>query len=69
MEDALIRRIALATIALALLGLLGFFLLAWRPAIAPIEPPKLTLVIDAGTIIHPIQTAPRPRLKERSSGD
>ena len=53
MEDALIRRIALATIALALLGLLGFFLLAWRPAIAPIEPPKLTLVIDAGTIIHP----------------
>jgi CO/xanthine dehydrogenase Mo-binding subunit len=53
MEDALIRRIALATIALAVLGLLGFFLLAWRPAIAPIEPPKLTLIIDAGTIFHP----------------
>ncbi len=30
MEDALIRRIALATIALAVLGLLGFFLLS-RP--------------------------------------
>src|SRR5258708_19932355 len=34
------RRIAVAMIALAVLGLLGFFLLAWRPAIAPIEPPS-----------------------------
>jgi mono/diheme cytochrome c family protein len=39
MEDALIRRIALAMLAAVVLGLLGFFLLAWRPAIAPIEPP------------------------------
>jgi mono/diheme cytochrome c family protein len=36
----MVRRIALAMIALAVLGLLGFFLLAWRPAIAPIEPPS-----------------------------
>ena len=39
MEDALIRRIALAMLAAVVLGLLGVFLLAWRPAIAPIEPP------------------------------
>jgi mono/diheme cytochrome c family protein len=39
MEDALIRRIALAMLAAVVLGLLGFFLLAWRPAIAPIEAP------------------------------
>jgi mono/diheme cytochrome c family protein len=42
MEDALIRRIALAMLAAVVLGLLGFFLLAWRPAIAPIEPPTAT---------------------------
>jgi mono/diheme cytochrome c family protein len=40
MEDALIRRIAIAIVAAAVLGLLGFSLLAWRPAIAPIEPPS-----------------------------
>jgi mono/diheme cytochrome c family protein len=40
MEDALIRRIAIAIVAAAVLGLLGLFLLAWRPAIAPIEPPS-----------------------------
>src|SRR5580658_1145334 len=36
----MIRRIAIAIVAAAVLGLLGFFLLAWRPAIAPIEPPS-----------------------------
>ena len=36
----MIRRIAIAVVAAAVLGLLGFFLLAWRPAIAPIEPPN-----------------------------
>jgi mono/diheme cytochrome c family protein len=40
MEDALIRRIAIAIVAAAVLGLLGFSLLAWRPAIAPIERPS-----------------------------
>ena len=35
----MIRRIALAMLAAVVLGLLGFFLLAWRRAIAPIEPP------------------------------
>ncbi len=35
----MVRHIALAMIAAAVLGLLGFFLLVWRPAIAPIEPP------------------------------
>jgi mono/diheme cytochrome c family protein len=35
----LIRRIAIAIVAAALFGLLGFFILAWRPAIAPIAPP------------------------------
>jgi mono/diheme cytochrome c family protein len=32
-------RIAIAIVAAAVLGLMGFFFLAWRPAIAPIEPP------------------------------
>ena len=36
----MIRRIAIAMVAAAVLGLLGFFLLAWRPAIAPIERPS-----------------------------
>jgi mono/diheme cytochrome c family protein len=35
----MVRRIAIAIVAAAVLGLVGFFLLAWRPAIAPIEPP------------------------------
>jgi mono/diheme cytochrome c family protein len=35
----MVRRIALAMTAAAVLGLLGFVLLAWRPAIAPIAPP------------------------------
>ena len=39
MEDALIRRLAIILVGTVLLGLLGFFLLAWRPAIAPIAPP------------------------------
>ena len=38
----MVRRIAIAMVAAAVLGLLGFFLLAWRPAIAPIEPPSRT---------------------------
>jgi mono/diheme cytochrome c family protein len=37
---ALIWRIAIATVGAALVGLLGFFVLAWRPTIAPIEPPS-----------------------------
>jgi mono/diheme cytochrome c family protein len=36
----MVRRIALAMIALAVVGLLGFFLLAWRSAIAPVGPPS-----------------------------
>src|SRR6266481_3696087 len=36
----MIRRIAIAMFAAAILGLIGFFLLAWRPAIAPVEPPS-----------------------------
>src|SRR5215469_8563971 len=35
-----IRRIAIAVAALVLLGLLGFFILSWRSAIAPIERPN-----------------------------
>jgi len=35
----MIRRIAIAILAVALLGLAGFWLLARRPAIAPIGPP------------------------------
>jgi hypothetical protein len=34
------QRIAVAMLAAAVLGLLGFSLLAWRPAITPIEPPE-----------------------------
>jgi mono/diheme cytochrome c family protein len=34
-----IRRIAIALIAITCFGLLGLFLLSWRPAIAPIERP------------------------------
>jgi mono/diheme cytochrome c family protein len=34
------RRIAIGTIAAVVLGLLGFFILAWRRAIAPIDPPN-----------------------------
>jgi mono/diheme cytochrome c family protein len=40
MEDALIWRFVIATVGAALIGLLGFFVLAWRPVIAPIEPPS-----------------------------
>jgi len=35
------KRIFVSIIALALLGILGFGVLAWRPAIAPIAPPPL----------------------------
>jgi mono/diheme cytochrome c family protein len=35
----MVRRIAIAIVAAAVLGLAGFFVLAWRPAIAPIAPP------------------------------
>ena len=38
--DAMIRRIAIAVVALVFLGLLGFSLLSWRAAIAPIERPN-----------------------------
>lgn len=33
----MIRRIAIAAVAIALIGLVGFCILAWRPAIAPLE--------------------------------
>jgi mono/diheme cytochrome c family protein len=33
----MIRRIAIAVVALAFVGLVGFSFLSWRPAIAPIE--------------------------------
>ena len=36
----MIRRIAVAVVALAFLGLLGFSSLSWRAAIAPIERPN-----------------------------
>jgi mono/diheme cytochrome c family protein len=36
----MIRRIAIAILAAAILGLAGLLLLAWRPAIAPIAPPN-----------------------------
>jgi mono/diheme cytochrome c family protein len=36
----MIRRIAIAAVAIALIGLMGFCILAWRPAIAPIERPN-----------------------------
>ena len=36
----MIRRIAIAAVALAFLGLLVFSLLSWRAAIAPIERPN-----------------------------
>jgi hypothetical protein len=39
-QGAMIRRIAIAVAALAFLGLLGFSLLSWRAAIAPIEGPN-----------------------------
>src|SRR6202521_3907601 len=35
----MVRSFAIAIVAAAVLGLVGFFLLAWRPAIAPIAPP------------------------------
>jgi mono/diheme cytochrome c family protein len=38
----MIARIAVAIVAAAALGVVGFFVLAWRPAIAPIEPPSRT---------------------------
>jgi len=36
----MIRRIALAAAALLLAGLVGFFVVCWRPSIAPIERPN-----------------------------
>jgi hypothetical protein len=36
----MIRRIAIAVVGLFFLGLLGFSLLSWRAAIAPIERPN-----------------------------
>ena len=39
-HDAMIRRIAIAVVALAFLGLLGFSLSSWRAGIAPVEPPN-----------------------------
>ena len=36
----MIRRIAIGVVALVFLGLLGFSLLSWRAAIAPIERPN-----------------------------
>jgi mono/diheme cytochrome c family protein len=35
----MVRRVAIAIVAAAVLGLTGFLFLAWRPAIAPIAPP------------------------------
>jgi len=37
-----VRRTAIAVIAVALFALIGFASLAWRPAIAAIEPPAKT---------------------------
>jgi mono/diheme cytochrome c family protein len=34
-----LKRIVISVAAVGVLGLLGFFVLAWRPAIAPIDPP------------------------------
>lgn len=39
-QGAMIRRIAVAVVALVFLGLLGFSWLSWRAAIAPIERPN-----------------------------
>ena len=36
----MVRRVAIAIVAAAVLGLIGFFFLAWRPAIDPIAPPN-----------------------------
>jgi mono/diheme cytochrome c family protein len=36
----LIRRILIGIVAAAILGSLGFLVLAWRPAIAPVDPPN-----------------------------
>jgi mono/diheme cytochrome c family protein len=35
----MLKRIVIGLVGVAILGLLGFFALAWRPAIAPIDPP------------------------------
>jgi mono/diheme cytochrome c family protein len=38
-EDTVFKKLLIAVIALGCLGLAGFGLLAWRPAIAPVAPP------------------------------
>src|ERR1700731_4161493 len=35
----MLKRVVIGVVGVAMLGLLGFFALAWRPAIAPIDPP------------------------------
>ena len=35
----MIRRIAIAIVAAAIVAIVGLFMLSWRPAIAPIEHP------------------------------
>ena len=35
----MLKRVVIGLVGVALLGLLGFSALAWRPAIAPIDPP------------------------------
>ena len=47
----MIRRIAVAILAVGLLGLAGFLLLSWRPAIAPIERPAPES-FSAGSVAH-----------------
>ena len=36
-SNPMIRKISIAAVAIALIGLVGFCILAWRPAIAPLE--------------------------------
>ena len=38
-EDTVLKKLLIAVVALGCLGLAGFGLLAWRPAIAPVAQP------------------------------
>ena len=38
-EDTVFKKLLIAAVALGCLGLVGFGVLAWEPAIAPIAPP------------------------------
>ena len=43
----MLKRIVIGVISVTLLGLLGFVALAWRPAMAPIDPPAASEFADA----------------------